>query len=339
MSTALLVRGHAGRSTLPAPLTIAAGRKHTAETILRAWFEGKAAHTITAYKHDLEDFALYLSRALGMSPPMDVTTAVGKLFRQSSPSAHEIVLGFRQYLGSAHLSASSINRHIATLRSVTALGRMLGMMTWCIEVPGVKLEKRRQTAGPTVGEIKEMLAATSGDSEAETRAYAIVMVFFTLGLRVAELCRLNIDETDLQRGQTWVLGKGRKEKELIPIPAATVEAIRRYLVVRPGPQRGPLFLTRGNRGKHTDGRLETRSVLRVIRELGQRVGLHTWCHGLRHTAITVATDQSHALGLSLDKVRAFSRHRGIHTLLTYIDDRDHDHNQRALAERVASTVG
>src|ERR1700716_4150521 len=114
-ATALLVRGREARSTLPAPLTVAAGRSHTAETILRAWFEGKAEHTIRSYRQDLERFASYLSTALGISPPMDVNTALAGLFGQSSPSAHEIVLGFRHHLGRAQLSAASINRHLATL--------------------------------------------------------------------------------------------------------------------------------------------------------------------------------------------------------------------------------
>src|SRR4030088_3414238 len=152
--SALLVRGRDSRAGLPAPLTIAAGRSHTAETILRAWFEGKAEHTIRSYRHDLEDFALYLSGALGFSPPMDVHTTLAQLFKQSSPSAHEIVLGFRHYLGSAHLSAASINRHLATLRSVSKLGRMLGMMTWYLEVPGVKAERRRVTTGPRVEDVR-----------------------------------------------------------------------------------------------------------------------------------------------------------------------------------------
>jgi hypothetical protein len=64
-----LVRGRDARTLLPATLTVAAGRSHTADTILRAWFEGKAEHTIRSDRHDLEDFALYFSRALGISPP------------------------------------------------------------------------------------------------------------------------------------------------------------------------------------------------------------------------------------------------------------------------------
>src|SRR5688572_20075240 len=185
-ATAALVRGREARAALPAPLTVAAGRQHTAETILRAWFEGKADHTIRSYRHDLEDFALYFSRALAISPILSVNESLGKLFRQASPSAHEIVLGFRHHLASAHLSAASINRHMATLRSVTKLGRMLGMMTWYLEVPGVKAEKRRQTAGPTLEDVRRLLAATTGDTETETRDYAIVVTFYCLGLRVSE---------------------------------------------------------------------------------------------------------------------------------------------------------
>ena len=332
-----LQRGRAARSGLPVTLTIAAGRHHTAETILRAWFEGKSAHTIRSYQHDLEDFALYLSRALGISPPMRVNDALAQLMRQSAPSAHEIALGFRHYLDSAHMSAASINRHMATLRSLTKLGRMLGLMTWCLEVPGVKSEKRRQTAGPTVDDVRRMLAATSGETEAETRDAAIVLAFYCLGLRVSELCGLNLHDTDLEHGSTWIQGKGRRERELIPLPSPVVAAIRRYLVFR-GTTAGPLFQTRGNRGKARDGRLETRSVLRIVRRLGQRVGLHVWCHGLRHTSITQAAEVGQRAGLGLDKIRAHSRHKSITTLMTYIDQHHQTQIQRTLADLVAGTL-
>jgi integrase/recombinase XerC len=339
MSGTTLVRGREGRSTLPAVLTIAAGRQHTAETILRAWFEGKAEHTIRSYRHDLEDFALYFSRALGVSPPFDVNEALARLFKQSSPSAHEIVLAFRGYLLSAHLSPASINRHLATLRSVSKLGRMLGVVNggWHLEVPGLKAEKRRDTRGPSVADIRRMLEATSSDTEGETRDYAIVLVFYCLGLRVSELCGLTLQETDLARGTTWIKAKGRREKELIPLPTPVVDAISRYLRWR-GQQAGPLFQTRGSRGKARDGRLETRSVLRIVRELGAKAGIHCWCHGLRHASISQAAELGQRAGLGLDKIRAHSRHRSIATLMLYVDEHDRQRTQATLADLVAGTV-
>src|SRR5262245_31298496 len=92
-------------------------------------------------------FAFYLSRAIGISPPMTIYVALERLFRQSSPSAHEIVLGFRNFLSSPHMAASSNNRHLATLRSVTKLGRMLGMTSSYLEVAGVKGESGGRTMG------------------------------------------------------------------------------------------------------------------------------------------------------------------------------------------------
>lgn len=334
-----LVHGRSGRASLPVTLSLAAGRPHTAETILRAWLEGKSPHTIRSYQHDLEDFALYLSRALGVSPVVSVPVALEQLFKQSSPSAHEIVLGFRAWMAAAHLSAASINRHLATLRSVSKLGRMLGVVNgaWVIEVPGVRAERRRDVRGPSVEDVRRMLEATSGDTEGETRDAAIVLTFYCLGLRVSELVGLNLEETDLDRGTTWIRGKGRREKELVPLPALVVTALRRYLRFR-GPSPGPLFQTRGERGRRRDGRLETRSVLRIVRTLGQRIGRHVWCHALRHSSITQAAELGTRAGLGLHQIRAHSRHRSIAMLLVYVDEHDRQQTQTTLADLVASTL-
>jgi integrase len=211
------------------------------------------------------------------------------------------------------------------------------LCTWFIEVPGLKPEKRRATAGPTVADVRRLLEATAGDTESESRDYAIVLTFYCLGLRVSELCGLNFEDTDLKRGSTWVLGKGRKERELVPLPRPVIDAIARYVRWR-GSHRGPLFLTRGHRGRNRDGRLETRSVLRIVRMLGQRIGLHVWCHGLRHSSITQAAELGQRAGLGLDKIRAHSRHRSIATLMVYVDQHEQQQTQRTLADLVAGAI-
>lgn len=357
-NSSALVRGREARDAMPATLTIASGRRHTAETILDAWYASKSEHTIRSYQHDLETFAAWLSHALGlptprlMGPRLTVIQALDRLFAQSAPSAHEIVLAFRGHLLALNMAPASINRHLASLRSVTKLGRMLGCMSWYLELGGVKAEKRRQTAGPTLDEVRQLLAATAGDSEAETRDYAILMVFVCCGLRVSELVGLNLEDCDLARGTTWIRGKGRRERELIPLPEAVIASIRRYLAaarrsMAPGQRRyntgrrepwGPLFQSRGQRGKHTDGRLETRSVLRIVRELGRKVGLHLWPHALRHTAITTAIEHGQKAGVGLDQIRHFSRHKSLAVMLTYRDEHDRAAVQKTLADVVADTL-
>ena len=168
-------------------------------------------------------------------------------------------------------------------------------------------------------------------------AYAIVVTFVVCGLRISELVGLNLHETDLNRGSTWIKGKGRRERELIPLPGVVLDAIRRYLTHR-GTAAGPLFLTRGHRGRNKDGRLETRSVGRILRELGQRVGRHLHAHQLRHTAITQAAELGQRAGLGLDKIRAFSRHKGIATLMIYVDEHDREATQRTLGDLVAGAL-
>lgn len=147
--------------------------------------------------------------------------------------------------------------------------------------------------------------------------------------------RLALQETNLSRGNTWIIGEGRRERELVPLPAPVCEAIRRYLAHRGG-LAGPLFVARGHRGKNRDRHLETRSVLRSVRTLGQRVGLHVCRRGLRHSSTTAALEVAATAGISFDKVRAHSRHAEIGTLAIYADEHDRQSTPETLADLEAA---
>jgi integrase len=238
----------------------------------------------------------------------------------------------------ANLAPNTINRALATLRSLTKLARMLGVVSWYIEAPGVRAERRRDTRGPAVEDVRRMLDATAGDAETATRDYAIVATLFCCGLRVSELVGLNLEETDLARGTAWIRGKGRRERELVPLPAPVVTALRRYLAYRGATGQGPLFVSRSHRTGRDGRRLNTRSVLRIVSEIGERVGIHVWCHGLRHASLTAAIIGGQRAGLGLDQITAFSRHRSLATLLVYRDEHDRAAVQRQLGDLVAATL-
>ena len=79
-------------------------------------------------------------------------------------------------------------------------------------------------------------------------------------------------------------------------------------------------------------------MLRLVTEIGQRVGVRTYCHALRRAACTEAIIRGQQAGLGLDQIRAFSRHRTLATLVVYRDEHDRMAVQRQLAEVVAGTL-
>ena len=122
----------------------------------------------------------------------------------------------------------------------------------------------------------------------------------------------------------------------MPLPVTVVEALRRYLAHRGAVGQGPLFVTRSRRGtKDGSRRLDTRSVLRIVDEVGRRIGVRVWCHALRHSAITATIEKGQQAGVGLDQIRAFSRHRTLATILVYRDERDRMVTQRQLTDVVA----
>ena len=80
-------------------------------------------------------------------------------------------------------------------------------------------------------------------------------------------------------------------------------------------------------------------LYKVVRGLGERVGLKVRPHSLRHTAITEACKAAQANGIGLEEVLDFSRHsrKSIAILMVY---RDRERNvQGKLASLVAGAAG
>jgi integrase/recombinase XerC len=123
------------------------------------------------------------------------------------------------------------------------------------------------------------------DDAAARRDRALIEMLYATGIRVSELCGLDIDDIDRQRRVIRVLGKGRKERT-VPYGVPAAEAVDAWLAVRSPwatPDSGPaLFL--GARGRRIDPRVVRALVYKVFgdEETGRRVGPH----GLRHTAAT-----------------------------------------------------
>jgi integrase/recombinase XerC len=285
---------------------------------------------MVAYQRDLESFA----RFLAVETPAE---AARILFGLSLGEANGLVLRFRQQLQASGLSAASVNRRLAAVRSLSKLARMLGVVPWVIEVPDVPSEKFRDTRGPGADGFHQMLASLNGKTDVvSVRNRAILRMLYDLGLRRFELTGLRIGHLDIRGRRAWVLGKGREKREPVTVPPVTFGVLCDWLRVhptlcsaRPGTDvsQVPLFVSLDNA---TFGHaLSNRSVDRIVRLIGEAVGLRVWPHGLRHAAITEALD---ATSGDVRRVQRFARHRNPATTLRY------DDNRADLAGQVADLV-
>ncbi len=133
-------------------------------------------------------------------------------------------------------------------------------------------------------ECERLLAACEG--KFEYRDYAILMLFLSCGLRVSELCALNL--TDIYEDHVRVLGKGNKER-VVFFAEGCREALDDYLCVRDNGKINPdavnaLFISSVNK------RITPRGVEQMVEKKLLAAGLDASRyspHKLRHTAATL----------------------------------------------------
>jgi integrase/recombinase XerC len=275
--------------------------------LIRAFFASRSPATLRAYARDLTDFAHWL-------PADDIDAAAAILMAHGGGKANELVLNYRTHLQARKLSPATINRRLAALRSLTRLGSTLGLITWRIEIQGLGSEAYRDTRGPGTEGYRGLLAQLDGKTDRRSiRDRAIVRLLYDLGLRRAEVTRLDLADYDQVRSTMMVLGKGRLEKVRLTLPPATSAAIVAWLAVRPAVASVALFVRVDRRDA---GRLDGSTVYRIVRQLGEAAGIHARPHGLRHSSITRVLDLS---GGNIRAAQRFSRHKDVRVLERYDD--------------------
>jgi len=235
-----------------------------------------APHTVRAYLGDIRSM---LEQAVRLGHG-DLTTLDLRTLRSW--------LATQQTLGRAR---TTMSRRATAVRVFTAWAHRTGRID---TDPGALLgsPKAHRTLPPAlrVDEARALLeaAARQADdgSQVGARDVAILELLYATGIRVGELCGLDVDDVDPERRVLRVLGKGRKERTVpygLPAQRALdtwLRSARPQLVV-PGAG-AALFL--GARGRRIDQRA-VRSLVHA--RLGEVPGApDLGPHGLRHTAAT-----------------------------------------------------
>jgi len=204
----------------------------------------------------------------------------------------------RAWLAAQHASGvarATLARRTAAARAFTAFARSRG---WLDNDPGPLLGTpkaarhlpnvlgREQMAAVLADEPVPESAAPPHAAALAWRDTAIMELLYASGIRVSELCGLDVDDVDGGRRTVRVLGKGSRER-VVPIGLPAAAAVRRWqdggrpllATERSGPA---LFL--GARGRRLDPRTARRVVHARIAAAGS--GPDAGPHDLRHTAAT-----------------------------------------------------
>jgi integrase/recombinase XerC len=174
-----------------------------------------SAHTVRAYKDDLDQFFHYLENTFGESATIDISTPFIRSWLAS--------------LKEQKISSKSINRKISSLKSFFKFMMRTGILKKS-PMAGVTSPKSGKRLPVYVEEKDLQLLIRQVDFpdgwQGKTH-HLLINMFYNTGARLSELITLKNSQIDLQLTTIRVIGKGNKER-MIPISSSLAEEIRLY---------------------------------------------------------------------------------------------------------------
>jgi integrase/recombinase XerC len=236
-----------------------------------------AEHTVRAYRTDL----------------LNLFTHLGRLGIDSLDSVD--LRALRSWLAKQHTlgqARTTLQRRAAAARVFFAWARETGQIATDpaanLRSPKVSRILPPTLEAATAAQMLDAAAATIGEPRGPiaVRDAAVLEVLYATGIRVSELCGLDMADLDRDRQVIRVFGKGSKERT-VPVGAPAVRAVDVWLEkARPqlvtGESGEAMFL--GERGKRIDPRVARRVVHRSLQMTPGAPDLGP--HGLRHAMAT-----------------------------------------------------
>ncbi|MGW8528353.1 MULTISPECIES: tyrosine recombinase XerC [Nocardiopsidaceae] len=230
---------------------------------------GRSPHTVRGYLADLRSLLAFLEENGYRVEDLDVLLVRGWLSRSRDAGA----------------SRATVSRRVAAVRALTRYLHREGVLA---ADPGPRLsgpsQRRSLPAVLDEGQAAAALSRPPGDAPLDLRRRAVVEVLYATGVRVAELCALDLADVDRERDTVRVLGKGAKERT-VPVGAPALDALDAWLSggrpeMASAAVGAALFV--GARG----GRLGVRQAREDVHAYLRAAGADGAPHGLRHSAAT-----------------------------------------------------
>jgi integrase/recombinase XerC len=260
--------------------------------------------TVETYLRDLHALERYLADTAGPSDAAQLDVRHLRGFLALRPDARE---------------PATIQRKVAALRALYRfLLRRAGLTrnpASELKTPKLRRKLPRFLSVEQANEVVEM-PPNVGTEATRARDQAMLELLYGSGLRVSELCGLDLDAVDLSAASARVLGKGGKER-IVPVGQKARAALHAYLAVRSDlrsskaslkPEQALFLSTRGKR-------LGVRQVQNLVKQYGVLATgtseLHP--HALRHSCATHLLDA----GADLRSIQELLGHASLSTTQRY----------------------
>ena len=277
--------------------------------------------------HLLAEFVSYMERERGWSPMTIYTRRlrIEEFLRQvcvpdrrlSEITPTDIDQAIARKFTQDGCVRASVQSYAFTLR---AFLRYAETRVWC--APGLSsavasprvFQGENLPAGPTWADVRRLLSSVQGDSRAEIRDRAILILFAVYGLRVSEVRRLKLEDIGWEH-ELLVINRSKQfpRAQTYPLSQAAGEAILRYLKeVRPRCSHREVFISL----KAPIQPLSSSAFWKVVSDRLRSLGLpirHFGPHALRHACATHLL----AEGLTMKEIGDHLGHRCSETTAHY----------------------
>jgi len=252
-------------------------------------------HTVTSYAADLGDLHNFC-REKNLSVP-------------DQSSLEE----FLAYLKQKNFSNRTIARKISALKSflkfLSRTGKLSGTANIHLRTP--KFEQKLPSFLQE-RQMEDIMYLPTTKPGLGYRDRAILELFYSSGLRLAELANLKVDSLDSREGTVKVLGKRNKER-IVPVGDKALEAIDTYL------HKERAKLAAGKHDflfvNHNGGPITPRSIARIVKWYLQKVseGARVSPHTIRHSFATHLLNR----GADLRAIQEMLGHSSLSTTQKY----------------------
>ena len=240
---------------------------------------GMSFRTIQSYQSSLRAWQTFLNER-GITSLTEITS--------------EILLHFRHYLQGSYrsrkgkpLAISTMAQKLVALRTYLYFCVRTGkiLLNVAHQLPYPKLPKSLPRGILSKQQMKRLLRLPDTKTLVGFRDRVILELFYSTGVRRNELVSIRLLDCQLSERRIFIReGKGGKQR-WVPIGKKVCEILRSYVEhIRPALAAGQShdYLLVGSKG----GKLYATIVYTIVKGYLKQLGLHSDCHGLRHTCAT-----------------------------------------------------